>query len=693
MNKHSVIEIITLSLLFVTLGGAALGVAVPSIAFWLGVVLALGTMVGDYIRKNQTPFGNLETPLHRTLLFWLAVLTLSSFGFSSITGLHPETSISKWATVVGIAFGGGVLFLGLLRLTPSAIRKLPMVALWSSVGVAAYACAYGLYWKFGIAANGGPAVPGKLQKVSTLLSIMLPFAYTGIFLKDRLAGWAAVFVCVCAVFLSGGRSGIVAYVIMVIVYAYFFPWGQVARWGRVLGRYALVNIAGGLVGTFLYLQMIGEETFVRRVASPRAATGSGRTGIWEFAWDKFLDHPVTGIGVQGFRYLDFTGVKLSSTFHPHNITIEILLETGLVGLILIISFVLLTLYKTAFTAHRKILTDFSGIRVYIFATTIALMSYFIAGQFLTSFFHGWWLAVPTSLMALLGALTVIFRRAEDDYVRTAAGQYYPVQVTVVMPCHNGETYLAEAIESVRRQSLADWELIVVNDGSADRSQEIINRYCAEDTRIRQIRHETARGAGAARNAALEAARGRYIAFLDCDDLWAPNKLERQIAAMHAGGAAFSTTRYDVIDGAGKIIGEVAPMDKVLTFGRLLKCNDIGCSVAVLDRALIGDVRFPAYPKAQDFVLWCRILAGGHLCLYLHDVLGSYRVHSKSRTLNKWETAKNRIHLLSEALHLPWIVIPYYIKLYILYGVLKQIRSGVRIIRTSPAGGMAESRTS
>jgi len=679
--KQSNFAVFYLILLFLTLVGASFGIAIPVIAFWLGALLFM--IEGTIFAKQVGIAAIFESvgELLRQPLLWIACITLASFGFSSFFGIKPDISGHKWMIVVAIALGGAIWFLGVRRWGVASISRLPMIALWLALIVSLYAWGYVFHWKFFVIAEGRNALPYSIQKISSLLAIIMPFALLRVLPRKSPYEWGMLCLCATTAFMCGGRSGIVAYIAMTCIFAFYFPWGQIKHWGHSLARYVGANIFAGIIGTVAYFIIVGEKQFMRRVVSERAATGSGRTDIWQFSWDKFQDHPVFGIGVQAFRYLDFTGVKLSSTLHPHNITVEILLETGFVGLLSLTVFSILALYKTIWQAHRHIMTDPNNLRVIIMATGVSLFSYFTAGQFLTSFFHGWWLVVPTTLFALLGAVTFIYRHGADQTRKSFASHPHEITVTIVMPCFNGEAYLKQAIASVQYQTIQDWELIIVNDGSTDSSQNIINEYKQADARIKSITHKTSMGAGAARNAGLDAARGRYVAFLDCDDIWKQSKLECQIAAMDQTGAALSTTHYDIIDDGANVIGQVTPRDHVFTFGRLLKCNDIGCSSAMIDREQVKSTRFPDFRRAQDFIFWCEILRHGNLCLCIHENLGAYRVHSRSRTLNKFEAARNRIRLMRDALQVPALIIPYYLVFYILYGVLKQVRSGVSIIAT------------
>jgi teichuronic acid biosynthesis glycosyltransferase TuaG len=165
------------------------------------------------------------------------------------------------------------------------------------------------------------------------------------------------------------------------------------------------------------------------------------------------------------------------------------------------------------------------------------------------------------------------------------------ELAVIMPCHNGERTLEQAVRSVLAQTFTEWELVIVNDGSIDGSADLIARLVAEDPRIRVLTNKNASGAAAARNRALKHAETRYVAFLDSDDAWLPHKLELQLRSMKTHNAALVCGAYDVIDAGGKLIGSVQPSPGKLTYRSMMANNSVGCLTAVLDRSLCGPVPF------------------------------------------------------------------------------------------------------
>lgn len=243
------------------------------------------------------------------------------------------------------------------------------------------------------------------------------------------------------------------------------------------------------------------------------------------------------------------------------------------------------------------------------------------------------------------------------------------RVSVIMPVYNAAGFLEETIASVSAQSLTDWELLVVDDGSSDGSADILARLAASDPRIRPLSSGGNQGAGAARNLAMAAARGRYLAFLDADDLWHPEKLTRQVAAMAATGAAFSCTaylRHDLASGARTVIGVPARASRA----DLLKTNTVACSTAMLDRAQLGTHRMRDLRRRQDFLFWLDILTDTPEVLGLPLVLMTYRQHGKSLSSAKGRAARDTWTMYRQALGLPVLPALWYFANYALRGLMR-----------------------
>lgn len=186
----------------------------------------------------------------------------------------------------------------------------------------------------------------------------------------------------------------------------------------------------------------------------------------------------------------------------------------------------------------------------------------------------------------------------------AEGDDFPVPVSILTPVRNGGAVVGRAVRSVQAQTMTDWEMILVDDGSQDDTAAQIQALAAQDPRLHLLRHETAAGAAAARNSALAAARGRYIAFLDADDAWAADKLALQLALMAKTGAGLSYTGFTRISDTGARDVEVP---STVTRAQLLRGNLICCSSALYDRALLGSVPMPDMKLRQDYALWLTLL--------------------------------------------------------------------------------------
>lgn len=213
-------------------------------------------------------------------------------------------------------------------------------------------------------------------------------------------------------------------------------------------------------------------------------------------------------------------------------------------------------------------------------------------------------------------------------------------VSVLMPVYNGEQFIREAIESVQAQTVTDWELLVVDDGSSDSSRGIVEQIAAEDVRVRLFATgESGSGAACARNVGLEVARGRYVGFLDCDDAWLPHKLERQLALLEASGAGLAFGAYERVDETGKTLGAVG-VPVCVDYASLLKTNYIGCLTAIYDIQVFGKVPMVVDLAChEDYPLWLRLLRDGGAAVGVREPVARYRVRAGSLSSNKLKTSQ------------------------------------------------------
>jgi teichuronic acid biosynthesis glycosyltransferase TuaG len=215
-------------------------------------------------------------------------------------------------------------------------------------------------------------------------------------------------------------------------------------------------------------------------------------------------------------------------------------------------------------------------------------------------------------------------------------------VSVIMPAFNAERFIQQSIESALAQTLGDIEVLVADDASTDRTCMIVEELARGDMRLRLLKAERNLGPAAARNRAIEAACGRYISFLDSDDIWLPRKLERQISAMESNKWAFSFGGYQLIDENGIIKGR-AGVPELVTYHQLLSNNVVGCVTAVYDCAAVGKVFAPTI-GCDDLGLWLRVLRKAGKGHGINDVLAQYRLHPGTYSARKRDMARRNWQL-------------------------------------------------
>ena len=214
-------------------------------------------------------------------------------------------------------------------------------------------------------------------------------------------------------------------------------------------------------------------------------------------------------------------------------------------------------------------------------------------------------------------------------------------VSIITPCYNGSQFIKDAIESVISQTYPNWELLITDDCSTDTSVDLILPYTQKDQRIKLFVLENNSGAAVARNKSISEAKGRYIAFLDGDDMWLPNKLELQLQFMNKNGCALSCTSLLYCNEQGEYIGiELAP--KLHSFSESLKDNRVGTTAAIYDSQKLGKIYMPLIRKRQDWALFMTILQMGVVAYGMKQPLCVYRVGQQSLSKNKWSLIKYNI---------------------------------------------------
>ncbi|MDB9312971.1 glycosyltransferase family 2 protein [Spirulina sp. CS-785/01] len=204
-------------------------------------------------------------------------------------------------------------------------------------------------------------------------------------------------------------------------------------------------------------------------------------------------------------------------------------------------------------------------------------------------------------------------------------------VSIITPTFNCSQFVKQTIKSVQNQTHQNWEMIIVDDCSQDNTANILKAIADNDERIHFIQLTTNVGPAKARNVAIQAARGRFIAFLDSDDLWLPNKLEKQIHFMQSKGMAFSYTQYRRFSGSS--LGHLVSIPNSLNYRQLLKNTAIATSTVVINRDFTGEVK-TQNQGYDDFILWLSILKQGFTAFALQEDLMRYRVSSNSVSSNR-----------------------------------------------------------
>lgn len=215
-------------------------------------------------------------------------------------------------------------------------------------------------------------------------------------------------------------------------------------------------------------------------------------------------------------------------------------------------------------------------------------------------------------------------------------------VSIITPVYNVEKYIVETMESVRQQTYTDWELLLVEDGCTDETVLRVMAYLEKtgEHRIRLVRQPGNLGAAKARNRGLQEAAGRYIAYLDADDLWMPEKLAHELAFMKQKNAAFAFTGYEFADETGAGTGKVVHVPPTLSYEQALKNTTIFTTTVMFDTKKIPKtlLEMPLI-KSEDTALWWKILRSGYIACGLDENLVKYRRVSHSLSANKIEAVR------------------------------------------------------
>lgn len=229
------------------------------------------------------------------------------------------------------------------------------------------------------------------------------------------------------------------------------------------------------------------------------------------------------------------------------------------------------------------------------------------------------------------------------------------KVSIIVPVYNAEKYIRETVDCVKAQTYENWELVLVEDGSTDESLCILETLERQDGRIRVVRQENG-GAAKARNHGLSKATGRFVAYLDADDLWSSDKLEKQLAFMKKKEAAFSFTGYEFADEKGKGTGKIVRVPAELCYKQALKNTTIFTSTVIFDTEKIAKEKlFMPMIKSEDTALWFKVLREGVTAYGLNENLVRYRRPAKSLSSNKLEAVRRiwQLYRKAEGLSIPY----------------------------------------
>lgn len=220
-------------------------------------------------------------------------------------------------------------------------------------------------------------------------------------------------------------------------------------------------------------------------------------------------------------------------------------------------------------------------------------------------------------------------------------------VSIITPVYNAERFLSDTIKSVQNQTYKNWEILLIDDCSKDNSAQIIKEFQKYDNRIKYIKLKKNSGASVSRNEGIRNAKGRFIAFVDSDDVWKPEKLEIQIKYMLKENLGFTFTSYRYMKENGELTNKIAKAPSKINYNGLLKNTIIGCSTVVIDREIVDYFEMPLVRRGQDTATWLQILRKEKYAYGIEQDLVNYRLVGESLSSNKiialkrtWNTYRN-----------------------------------------------------
>lgn len=236
-------------------------------------------------------------------------------------------------------------------------------------------------------------------------------------------------------------------------------------------------------------------------------------------------------------------------------------------------------------------------------------------------------------------------------------------VSIITPSYNSGKFIADTITSVINQTYQHWELIIVDDASQDNTCKIVSELLKKDNRIKLIQHAKNLGAGATRNTAVKMAKGNFIAFLDSDDIWKPNKLEKQLDYMKSKNVAICFSSYELIDEEGNLLNKIVEALPILSYNKQLKCNYIGNLTGIYNADRLGKIYMPEIKKRQDWVMWLNAIKKGGEAIGIKESLAYYRVRKTSISRNKLNLVKYNFNVYRRVLGFGFLKSTKYLMLF------------------------------
>lgn len=226
-------------------------------------------------------------------------------------------------------------------------------------------------------------------------------------------------------------------------------------------------------------------------------------------------------------------------------------------------------------------------------------------------------------------------------------------ISIIIPTYNCEKYISLTLDSVLRQKVdKNLEIILIDDCSVDATIQLIDTYISKYKNIYLLKNTKNVGAGESRNNGISFAKGRYIAFIDADDIWKEDKLQKQITLISKKNALLSYTAIEMIDGTGNLIKTKRKVKTEIDYKFLLKNTMIANSSVMIDRNLIPDFKMSSRRLSHDYSTWLKLLRNGCKAYGINEALVSYRVHSSSLSSNKLKSAKYIWDIQRQDEHIP-----------------------------------------